>query len=111
MLDRAYRYVTGQAFCSIFLLLLEKGVPDFITEINRRAHQLYTGTSSASVYGHTGLNHKMGTMLEELGLKDVRELAGCNKQGNEIYIKQVKDVSSYYRDNKENKEKMKKEKK
>ena len=96
VLDHAHSYVTGQAFRSIFLLLLRYGADGFIKIINKRAFDMYMGSSSASMFGHIGLNNKIAQMLEEEGIKDVRELAGCNKQDNFIFIKQIKEKEKKY---------------
>lgn len=92
MLDHAHSYVTGQAFGSIFLCLLKFGVHGFVEMMNKEAFKMYMGSSSHSVYRHMGLNHKIRTMVKQEGLKDVSEFAGCNKQGNFIFIKQIKET-------------------
>lgn len=94
VLDHAHRYVTGQAFRSIFLFIARYGLRGFVDAINKRCNELYMGTSTASVYGTIGLNNKIAQMCEEEGI-DPKDLAGLQKIGNFYFIKvkEKKNVS------------------
>lgn len=89
VLAQAHAYVTGQAFRSIFIVLARYGAHAFVDMINRRARQMYAGSSSSAVMGHIGLNRRIAQMCEEEKL-DLKDLAGLYKDSNQFYIKKEK---------------------
>lgn len=89
VLAQAHAYVTGQAFRSIFIVLARYGAHAFVDMINRRARQMYSGSSTSAVMGHIGLNRRIAQMCEEEKL-DFTDLAGLYKDSNLFYIKKEK---------------------
>lgn len=85
VLDKSHDYVLGQAFRSVFMLMLRYGVDVFVHMINRRATQLYLGTGTASIYGNLALRKSLAQMLEEESLS-IDDLKGLTKEGNNFFV-------------------------
>lgn len=88
VLQSSYDYVMGQAFKSVFILLLRYGADGFIKMLNDHLTDIYLGTSTRSIMGNIALRNKLAQLLSEECI-ELTNLPGLDTYENNYYIKRV----------------------
>lgn len=97
VVESSHRFITGQAFKSIFYYISRFGVDSFITAINNRCEQIYSTESAACSYTEISLRNNLARMLDEEHL-NIHQLPGIEIKSGKYFLKTRADLYTTLKD-------------